>query len=66
MVRPSLRCKKKKNDFSKFKLYLIIGKDAVGWFYKWRTFYIAVAEMFKYNNGNEWFVAHYLFEKRSQ
>ncbi|MES2491167.1 MAG: cyclopropane-fatty-acyl-phospholipid synthase family protein [Pseudomonadota bacterium] len=39
-------------------------KDAVIWFNRWRMFYMAVAELFGYNKGNEWGVAHYLFVKR--
>ncbi len=39
-------------------------KDAVIWFNRWRMFYMAVAELFGYNHGNEWGVAHYLFTKR--
>ncbi|PTU32312.1 SAM-dependent methyltransferase [Stenotrophobium rhamnosiphilum] len=39
-------------------------KDAVIWFNRWRMFYMAVAELFGYNKGNEWGVAHYLFNKR--
>ncbi len=39
-------------------------KDAVIWFNRWRMFYMAVAELFGYNHGNEWGVAHYLFNKR--
>ncbi|CAG8800661.1 10175_t:CDS:2 [Gigaspora margarita] len=42
------------------------GEDAVTWFHRWRTFYLAVAELFKFNNGNEWCVTHYLFEKKGQ
>ncbi|KAL1921235.1 uncharacterized protein VTP21DRAFT_10951 [Calcarisporiella thermophila] len=39
------------------------GNAAEIWFQRWRVFYIAVAEMFAYEGGNEWGVAHYLFEK---
>lgn len=39
-------------------------KEAVIWVNRWRMFYMAVAELFGYNKGNEWGVAHYLFNKR--
>ncbi|KAI8911726.1 S-adenosyl-L-methionine-dependent methyltransferase [Gorgonomyces haynaldii] len=38
-------------------------KDAALWFYRWRIFYLAVAETFNYNKGQEWCVVHYLFKK---
>lgn len=38
--------------------------DAVKWWVYWRLFYLACAELFNYNNGNEWMVCHYLFEKK--
>ncbi|KAL2896905.1 (S)-coclaurine N-methyltransferase [Bienertia sinuspersici] len=41
------------------------GKDsALKWIVYWRTFFIAVAELFGYNNGEEWMVAHFLFKKK--
>ncbi len=39
-------------------------KDALKWVVYWRLFYMACSELFRYNNGNEWFVSHYLFCKR--
>lgn len=38
--------------------------DASRWFQRWRMFYMAVGELFGFAEGNEWGVAHYLFEKR--
>ncbi|KAF5940453.1 hypothetical protein HYC85_021620 [Camellia sinensis] len=41
------------------------GKDsAVKWTVYWRTFFMAVAELFGYNNGDEWMVALFLFKKK--
>ena len=42
------------------------GKDqAVKWWVYWRLFYMACAELFGYNQGNEWMVCHYLFKKNA-
>ncbi|XAR69945.1 hypothetical protein NMG60_11001729 [Bertholletia excelsa] len=41
------------------------GKDsAVKWTVYWRTFFMAVAELFGYNNGEEWMVTLFLFKKK--
>lgn len=43
----------------------VYGKeDAPIWAQRWRMFWMACAELFAFNNGNEWLVAHYLFQNK--
>ncbi|MBM82933.1 MAG: SAM-dependent methyltransferase [Planctomycetaceae bacterium] len=43
------------------------GADAAKmWFIRWRLFYLAVAELFGYQNGEEWWVSHYLFQRNAK
>ncbi len=38
-------------------------KNAATWYYRWQIFYMACAELFAYEGGYTWGIAHYLFEK---
>lgn len=40
-------------------------EESVKWWSYWRIFFMACAEFFAINEGKEYFVAHYLFEKNS-
>jgi cyclopropane-fatty-acyl-phospholipid synthase len=37
--------------------------NAAKWWMYWRVFYMACAELWKYNNGSEWLISHYVFTK---
>jgi len=36
-------------------------EDALRWFGRWRLFFLSCAELFAWNHGKDWFVAHYRF-----
>ncbi len=44
-------------------LQSVYGDDAPAWWMRWRVFFMACAELFGYNEGQEWWVSHYLFER---
>lgn len=38
-------------------------KEAGAWFQRWRIFFMSCEVLFGFNEGSEWGVSHYLFEK---
>ncbi len=38
--------------------------QALKWWVYWRVFYMACAELWGFDQGEEWFVSHYLFENK--
>lgn len=41
----------------------VYGQDYKKWWHYWRVFYLSCAELWGYDQGNEWIVSHYLFKK---
>lgn len=39
--------------------------QATVWFNRWRIFFMACEELFGYSHGTEWYVTHYLFDRRT-
>jgi len=56
---------KNKNEVLKIFSNTYGKENAIKWYIRWRLFFISVAELFNYNNGQQWIISHYLFEKRT-
>jgi cyclopropane-fatty-acyl-phospholipid synthase len=41
------------------------GGDAARWFTRWRMFFMACSELFRYRGGGEWYVSHTLLRPRA-
>ena len=53
------------NKDSIMKIFLkTYGDNAKLWFQRWRIFFMSCEKLFGYNNGSEWGVSHYRFNKR--
>ena len=58
-----------KNHVQQKKEVIELFKEVYGesqakkWWHMWKLFYLACSELFKFNNGNEWMVFHYLLKK---
>lgn len=41
------------------------GQSADLWWQRWRLFFMSVAELFGHDGGQQWWVSHYLFDRRA-
>ena len=53
-------CKNKKEIIEIFSAHY---DDPIVWFYRWKVFFLTCEVFFAINDGREYFVSHYLFEK---
>lgn len=58
-----------KQDANRAEIMQVLSKSygesaARLWHQRWRMFWMACAELFGYDHGNEWLVGHYLFQPR--
>ena len=42
----------------------VYAKEADAWWQRWRIFFMACAELFGFEQGQEWVVGHFLFKKK--
>lgn len=56
--------KNKKDIISLFEKNMLQLKTAAMYWKYWQIFFLACAELFGYNQGNEWFISHYLLRPK--
>ena len=42
------------------------GDEPERWFARWRMFFMACSELFRFRDGSEWFVTHTLMQRRTE
>lgn len=42
----------------------VYAQDAAAWWQRWRIFFMACAELFGFEQGQEWIIGHFLFKKK--
>ena len=58
-----------KHDKNKSKIISLFDQhygNGKTWFFRWRMFFLTCAKFFSINEGNDWFVSHYLLKKKSE
>jgi cyclopropane-fatty-acyl-phospholipid synthase len=59
-----VRCDAQRSDLLRLFEATLVPREAARQLQRWRMFFMACAELFSYRGGREWWVSHYLFQKR--